>query len=91
MECARLGRVVITAAHCLPELPPPHRASYTKERTYADFLSPLGQEPTVWAECLFVDPVSDLAVFGSPDNQELSDEADAYEAPRRERRAVPTR
>ena len=31
------------------------------------------------AECLFVDPVADIAVFCSPDNQALSDEADAYE------------
>ena len=34
----------------------------------------------MWVECLFVDPVSDLAVLGTPDNQKLSDQADAYDA-----------
>jgi hypothetical protein len=38
-------------------------------------LSPLGAEPHVWAECLFVDPVADLAVLGPVDGQELYDEA----------------
>jgi hypothetical protein len=42
-------------------------------------LAPLGRKPAVWAECLFADPISDFAVLGSPDNQELSDQADAYE------------
>jgi hypothetical protein len=27
----------------------------------------------VWAECLFVDPIADLAVLGAPDSQELHD------------------
>ena len=30
--------------------------------------------------CLFADPIADIAVLGQPDNQELSDEADAYDA-----------
>jgi hypothetical protein len=75
----RYHRFVITAAHCLPFLPPCHGASYIEERTY-QLLSSLGSEPSVWAECLFADPISDVAVLGSPDNQELSDEADDYEA-----------
>ena len=74
-----LGRVVITAAHCLPHLPPAHAAAYTGEKTYADLLGPLGEKPTIWAECLFVDPVSDLAIMGTPDNQELYQQADAYD------------
>ena len=53
---ARMGRIVVTAAHCLPHLPSAHPASYTEERTYPGLLGPLGGEPTVWAECLFVDP-----------------------------------
>ena len=79
-------RYVVTAAHCLPErpdgqrLPPPHGFSYTHERTYAKLLAPLGERPSVWCECLFVDPVADIAVLGSPDDQALSDEAEAYEA-----------
>ena len=71
--------IVITAAHCLPWLPPPHGSAYLEERTYKALLAPLGKPPTVWAECLFVDPVADIAVLGQPDNQELSDEADAYD------------
>jgi hypothetical protein len=73
-------RVVVTAAHCLPHFPPCHGASYIEERVYADFLGPLGEKPGVWAECFFADPIADIAVLGSPDNQSLFDEADAYEA-----------
>ena len=29
----------------------------------------------VWAECLFADPVADIAVLGVPDEQYLSSEA----------------
>ncbi|MGP0085825.1 MAG: serine protease [Steroidobacteraceae bacterium] len=74
-------RMIITAAHCLqPSLPPAHPASYLEERTYKALLAPLGAEPTVSAECLFADPIADVAVLGSPDNQVLADEAEAYEA-----------
>ena len=80
------ARCIITAAHCLPErpdgqkLPPPHGFSDLSDRTYANLLAPLGEQPSVWCECLFVDPIADVAVLGTPDNQGLSDEADAYEA-----------
>jgi Trypsin-like peptidase domain len=73
-------RLVITAAHCLPSFPPCHSASYLEERTYPKLLGPLGGEPTVWAECLFVDPIADIAVLRGPDGQELYDEAAAYDA-----------
>jgi hypothetical protein len=73
-------RLIITAAHCLPFLPPPDAAAYTEERTYQNLLGPLGSEPTVWAECLFVDPDADIAVLGTPDDQELWEQADAYKA-----------
>jgi hypothetical protein len=76
----RQQRFVITAAHCLPSLPPAHPMSYLKERTYEALLGPLGSEPTVCAECLFADPVADIAVLGSPDNQMLWEQAQAYEA-----------
>ena len=69
---------MITAAHCLPHLPPAHPASYTDERTYRHILGPLDGEPRVSAECLFVDPIADIAVLGSPDNQALFAEAIAY-------------
>ena len=62
---------VITASHCLPYLPPAHPASPLEERTYANLLGHLGESPTVWAECLFADPVADVAVLGQPDSQSL--------------------
>jgi hypothetical protein len=40
-------------------------ASYNTERIYAELIGPLGAEPTVWAECAFVD-LADLAVLCSP-------------------------
>jgi hypothetical protein len=72
-------RVIITAAHCLPHLPPCHPGRFLHEYTYQRLLGPLGGKRTVWAECLFVDAMADIAVLGSPDNQELSDQAEAYD------------
>jgi hypothetical protein len=72
-------KLVVTASHCLPH--PPKMPCYSnQETTYANLLAPLGEKPSVWAECLFFDPVSDLAVLGEPDDQELGEESDAYEA-----------
>lgn len=73
-------RLVVTAAHCLPSMPPPIAASNLEERTYGNLLAPLGKKPRVWAECLFVNPVADIAVLGSPDTQDLFKEAAAYDA-----------
>jgi hypothetical protein len=79
---ARLGRrderIVITAAHCLPKFPPCHAAFSDCERTYKALLGPLGQEPTVWAECLFADPVADIAVLGEPSHDDLLEQRLAY-------------
>ena len=69
-------RYVITAAHCLPQLPPPHRAAYTAEKTYKKLLGPLGSAPSIWAECVFVDPVADVAVLGQPDGQAFVEDVD---------------
>jgi hypothetical protein len=77
---AQRGRLIITAAHCLPHLPPPHGASYLEERTYAQLVGALGEEPTVWAVCVFVDPVADLAVLAGLDDQDLWEEAESYAA-----------
>jgi hypothetical protein len=72
-------RLVVTAAHCLPQLPPAHAFTSGLERTYERLLGSLdGSKKDVWAECLFADPVADIAVLGCPDTQELGDEADAY-------------
>jgi len=73
-----VGDFVITAAHCLPHLPLCLTFSDTEDRTYQKLLGRLGEEPTVWAEVVFVDPVSDLAILCEPDSQELSDQKDAY-------------
>jgi hypothetical protein len=70
---------VITAAHCLPELPPAHGMSYLHERTYQKLLGALGEAPSVWAECVFADPVADIAVLSEPEGQELFDQCAAYE------------
>jgi hypothetical protein len=70
---------VITAAHCLPERPPTASITYTWERTFKDILAPLEKEPRVWAECLFFDPVADIAVLGSPDYQDYDEQSDAYD------------
>jgi hypothetical protein len=75
----RSERIVITAAHCLPHLPPCHPGRYLHEYTYQRLLGSLGGKHTVWAECVFVDAMADIAVLGSPDNQELSDQAEAYD------------
>jgi hypothetical protein len=74
-------RLVVTAAHCLPHFPPCHGASLLEERTYGLLLGTLDapKRRKVWAECLFVDPVADIAVLGCPDTQALGNEADKYE------------
>src|SRR5205807_2007519 len=78
VESRRGERIVITAAHCLPQLPPAHAFSYIEERTYC-VLGPRDETPSIYAECWYVDPVSDLAVLGPPDGQALYDECEAYE------------
>lgn len=71
-------RLVVTAAHCLPELPPAHPWAYLDEKTYR-LLGPLGSEaPLILTECLFVDPVADLAILGTPDTQDQCEEAEAF-------------
>jgi hypothetical protein len=72
-------RLIITAAHCLPFFPPCISFSDLHERTYRELLAPIGEEPIVWTECLFVDPISDIAILGPPDSQELSNEWEQYD------------
>src|SRR5271169_434219 len=69
-------RLVITAAHCLPFLPPSLASFGLEARTYGPLLACRGEEPRAWAECRFVDPIADIAVLGSPDNPH----ADEYKA-----------
>jgi hypothetical protein len=72
------ARYVVTAAHCLRELPPAPAAIYTRECNYTDLVGTFGSQQNVWAECVFVDPVADIAVFCGPDSQELAKHCEAY-------------
>jgi hypothetical protein len=75
----RRHKYIVTAAHCLPFKPPRQGASYLHERTYPKLLARLGKRPTVWCECLFLDPIADIAVLGAPDDQALNKQAVVYE------------
>ena len=75
------GRVIVTAAHCLPTLPIAASAADAEKRTYRKLLGRVGDlDPQVTVECLFVDPVADIAVLGRPDSQALYEDADLYDA-----------
>jgi hypothetical protein len=81
--------VVLTAAHCLPHLPP-SSSFRMEERTYPRLLGPLdSSEPSIWAECVFVDPIADIAVLGEPDERNLHEECLAYRELVGNRPAVP--
>jgi S1-C subfamily serine protease len=69
---------IITAGHCLPSLPPANANSDESRRMYAGLLGSLGEKPTVCAECVFVDPIADIAVLGAPDEYSLFHEAEEY-------------
>jgi hypothetical protein len=74
------SRYVVTAAHCVfDKLPVPHSARDNSEVTYKNLIGPLGGKRSVSAECVFLDPIADIAVFGTPDTQDRGKEALAYE------------
>ena len=70
---------VITAAHCVEQPPKPHACNGTIDLVYPNFLGFIGGPRNVWAECLFIDPVADVAVFGAPDCQALPEHAEVYQ------------
>jgi len=73
-------RLIVTAAHCLPQLPPAAATAYLEETTYQDLVGRIDDDQKrIWVECLFVDPVADIAVLGGPDDQVLSDQWDAHQ------------
>ena len=72
--------LVVTASHWLPWLPSGFGISYSEEHVYRNMLGPLGSTPTVACECLFINPIADVAVVGVPDTQTFSAEADVYRA-----------
>ena len=81
--------VIVTAAHCLPHLPSAHGLRFDHEKRYPNLLGPLTDDPskapkTISAECIFVDPVADIAVLGSPDSQLFWDQSEAYQSFTRE-------
>jgi hypothetical protein len=70
-------RVVITAAHCLPQIP--QDVFDDEGKLYKNLLGLLDDRKRgVWAECLFVDPVSDIAILGTPHLQDLSEKHEAF-------------
>jgi hypothetical protein len=83
--------IVVTAAHCLPQLPPAHPDSFAEERSYRRLLRAMrGSESAEWCECLFADPVSDTAVLAAPYGVPEGMEAlDAFEALIEGRHAFP--
>jgi hypothetical protein len=66
-------RFVITAAHCLPFLPPALPVLGLEARTYGPLLALRGEAPRAWAVCRFADPIADIAVLGSPENSHAAD------------------
>ena len=77
--CVIRRRIVVTAAHCLPRLPPACTFAYQEEKTYFTLLGLLSDaEPSIATTCEFVDPVADIAVLGQPDDQLWFEEAEAF-------------
>ena len=74
-----LGRLVITAAHCLPHLPETFSFARPGELVYQNLIGLPDTEPTINAECYFGDPVSDIAVVGPPDEQAFPNDCKAYD------------
>src|SRR5947209_686394 len=73
-------RLIVTAGHCLPKLPPAFAGGFTSDVTYRNLVGALdGGKNNLWAKCLFVDPIADIAVLGCPDNQAFCDEAEAFD------------
>jgi hypothetical protein len=74
-----LDHLIVTAGHCLPRLPRCFSADRSEVRTYRSLLGPLKRRTrTVWGECLFVNPIADIAVIGPPDDQALPAEWEKY-------------
>lgn len=69
-------RLIITAAHCLPRLP----RSLFDERPYKKLIGKLDtpKSQRVWAQCMFVDPVSDVAILCEPDSQALPEQWEPF-------------
>jgi len=68
-------RLVITAAHCLPRIP----RNLFDRKPFRNLIGKLNTSRRgVWAQCLFVDPVADIAILCEPDAQIWHEEHEAY-------------
>lgn len=75
-------RFILTAGHCLPKLPPAHVRSFVHEKTYPLIGRLNLDELPIMTECLFVNPVADIAILGKPDGQvseEYSDHSERFD------------
>ncbi len=63
--------------------PPDWRTFFWKKKSYPKLLGQLGKKPDVSARCLFFDPISNLAILGSPGDYEGAD----YEGEEKQKRA----
>ena len=70
-------RVVITAAHCLPQIP---QGVFDDDgKLYKNLLGLLDDRKLgVWAECMFVDPVSDIAILCAPHSPDLMKQNESF-------------
>jgi hypothetical protein len=71
-------RFVVTAAHCLPDLPPCNTGRFDRKSCYPALLGPPGGQKCAAAACGFADPISDIAVLGLPNGIESPEEFDQY-------------
>ena len=70
-EAENGDRIVITSFHCISS------ADFEGQDPLIDPVPPIysaqlgafGEKPTVWADCLFANPLVDLAILGSPDER----------------------
>jgi hypothetical protein len=75
----KCARYVIAAAPCLPAVPEmvsAHLVNWTHETV----LGKVNDPPSICAECLFIDPVSGIAVLTCPDDPGLQIEEYIYDA-----------
>jgi hypothetical protein len=78
--CLYPKRFIITAAHCLPlDTLEPDAFLDPAPPTFPDLLGKLDGDASVWAKCLFIDQIGDIAVLSAPDNADLYDQIMAYE------------
>lgn len=71
--------LVITAAHCLAEMPGRSLSNMAGGAYSPVWIGPLQGGLEVKADCIFADPFADIAVLRCPDEQQFSSDADAYE------------